>query len=109
MNRDEASILDMDTAAKRILSFSAGVSKQSLIENEEKQSAIVYQLIIIGEATKRLSMDFRNRHPDIPWKSTAAMRDVLAHQYDKINIQELWDVIHSDVPELIELLKPLIR
>ena len=65
-------------------------------------------MIVVGEATKRLSIDFRNRHSDIPWKDIAGMRDVLAHQYDRVNLDTLWDVIQNDIPELIELITPLL-
>ena len=108
MNRNDASVLDIDTAAKRVLTFAAGLSQAELANNEEKQSAIVYQLIIIGEATKRLSAEFRAAHSSIPWKEITGMRDVLAHQYDKIDADELWGVVQRDIPELINLIKPLL-
>lgn len=63
---------------------------------------------MIGEATKRLSPNFRNAHLHIPWKDIAGMRDILAHQYDRVNLDTLWDVIQNDVPELIELITPLL-
>lgn len=108
MNRNDASVLDIDTAAKRVLTFAAGLNQAELANNEEKQSAIVYQLIIIGEATKRLSSEFRAAHSSIPWKEITGMRDVLAHQYDKIDADELWGVVQRDIPELINLIKPLL-
>ena len=74
----------------------------------EKQSAILYQVIIIGEATKRLSTEFRNQHSNIPWKNMAGMRDILVHQYDRVNLNTLWDVIRDDIPKLLELIKPLL-
>lgn len=55
----------------RILRFAAGLTKSDLAINVEKQSAILYQVIVIGEATKRLSSEFRNRYANIPWKDTA--------------------------------------
>lgn len=108
MNRDEAALLDIHNAAQRVLLFAYGLTKASLAINEEKQSAILYQVIIVGEATKRLSTDFRNAHPDVPWKNIAGMRDILAHQYDRVSINTLWDVIQNDIPELIELIAPLL-
>ena len=55
MNRNDASLLDMLNACQRIIKFTAGLDKNSLSVNEEKQFAILYQIIIIGEAVKRLS------------------------------------------------------
>lgn len=108
MSRDNASLLDIVNAAKRVLKFTEGFDKSTLAANEEKQSAILYQVIVIGEATKRLSLEFRTQHPEIPWKDIAGMRDILAHQYDRINLNTLWDVIQNDVPELLALLEPLL-
>ena len=85
-----------------------GLEKSVLANNEEKQSAILYQVIVMGEATKRLSPEFRAQHPEIPWKDIAGMRDILAHQYDRVNLNTLWDVIQSDIPELLALLEPLL-
>lgn len=65
-------------------------------------------MIVVGEATKRLSLDFRNTHPDIPWKDMAGMRDILAHQYDRVNLDTLWDLIQHDIPDLVELIAPLL-
>ncbi len=86
MSKDKAALLDIHNAAQRILLFTARLSKSELAVNEEKQSAILYQVIVIGEATKRLSNDFRNLYSDIPWKDIAGMRDILAHQYDRVNL-----------------------
>jgi uncharacterized protein with HEPN domain len=100
MNRDEASLVDIVNAANRVLQFAEGLDKSELATNEEKQSAMLYQIIVIGEATKRLSLEFRNQHPQIPWKDIAGMRDILAHQYDRVNLNTLWDAIQIDIPEL---------
>jgi uncharacterized protein with HEPN domain len=108
MNRDDAALLDIYNAAQRIVLFATGLTKTNLATDEEKQSAILYQVIVVGEATKRLSASFRSVHPQIPWKDIAGMRDILAHQYDRVNLATLWDVIQEDIPELIALIEPML-
>lgn len=108
MSRDRASLLDIVNAAKRVLKFTKGLDKSALATNEEKQSAILYQIIVIGEATKRLSVEFRSQHPKVPWKDIAGMRDILAHQYDRVNLNTLWDAVQNDIPELLTILEPLL-
>lgn len=76
--------------------------------NDEKVSAILYQIAVIGEATKRLSQEFRQQHSEIPWRELAGMRDVLIHKYDQVDFDVIWDVVQSKLPELLTLLIPLL-
>jgi uncharacterized protein with HEPN domain len=73
-----------------------------------RKCAILYQVIVLVYATKRLSPEFCSQHPEIPWKDMAGMRDILDHQYDRINFNTLWDMIQQDIPRLLSLLEPLL-
>lgn len=75
--------------------------------NEMMREAVVRELEIIGEATKGLSTRIRAAHPEIPWKDMAGLRDVLVHDYDVIDIEELWKVVHADIPKLRKALDRL--
>jgi uncharacterized protein with HEPN domain len=108
MPRDRESLIDITQAAQRILRFTEGISRADLETNEEKLSAILYQLTILGEATKRLSESLRNQHPDIPWKQMAGMRDIVTHHYDEVDPDIVWDIIQSDLPQLLNLIRPLL-
>lgn len=108
MNRDDASLIDIYKAAQQVLAFAKGITKDDIENNEEKKAAILYEIIVIGEATKRLSNELRLQYPEIPWKDMAGMRDILAHQYDRVNINTLWDAVWKDIPELIILIEPLV-
>jgi uncharacterized protein with HEPN domain len=68
-------------------------------------SACCYQIALIGEAVKRLSPEMRARHPDVPWRDIAGMRDRLIHGYDSIDVDELWKTATEDVPVLLERIK----
>ena len=67
------------------------------------------RLMVIGEATKRLSRAFRASHEEVPWSRMAGMRDVLIHGYDHIDPQAVWDAATEDIPELIRILGDLPR
>ena len=108
MLRDIESLIDIEQAAKRILRFSSGVEQIELITNDEKISAILYQITIIGEATKRLSMGFRQQHPEIPWRNLAGMRDIIVHEYDQIDLDIVWDVIQPEIPQLLKQINPIL-
>lgn len=106
MQRDDACLIDILKAAKTAQRFKSMTDKAGFLKEELLQSGILHQLIIIGEAVKRLSSDFRNAHPDIPWKLIAGMRDRLTHGYFDVDLDEVWKTVESDLPELIRLLKP---
>lgn len=108
MPEDSVSLLDIYEAGQQILSYGEGLSPLELQADRMRTSAILYQILIIGEATKRLSLDFRRQHPDIPWDSMAGMRDIIAHQYDQIDLRTLWVVVQQSVPELLVKLEPLL-
>jgi uncharacterized protein with HEPN domain len=63
---------------------------------------------VIGEAVKRLSEEFRARHPEIPWARIAGMRDKLIHQYDAVDLDEVWKTVTKDIAPLISFLEPLV-
>ncbi len=108
MPRDQETLIDIFQAAQRVVRFTQGVSRSELESNEEKQAAILYQLTIIGEATKRLSRELRGRYPMIPWKQMAGMRDIVTHHYDEVDPDVVWDVVQDDIPQLIDMLEPLV-
>lgn len=64
--------------------------------------------MVMGEAVKRLSQDFRVHHDAIPWWPIAGMRDKLIHAYDIVDLEEVWETVTADVPVLLSLLTPLL-
>jgi uncharacterized protein with HEPN domain len=81
--------------------------KVEFLEDQKTQSAILHQLLIIGEAVKRVSPEFRAAHPEVPWKLIAGTRDKLIHFYDGVDLNEVWKMVISDLPQLIRWIEPL--
>lgn len=109
MQRDQESLIDIANAIRRILRYADGIDQLQLENNDEKLSAILYQITIIGEATRRISQDFRNQYPAIPWREMAGMRNIIVHEYDQIDLDIIWDVIENKLPELTILLNSLLE
>lgn len=66
------------------------------------------QIIIIGEAARRISSEFQEEHPEIPWPEIIGMRHRLVHGYDKIRWDRVWDTVVNDFPKLRIAIEPLI-
>jgi uncharacterized protein with HEPN domain len=85
-----------------IQTFSKNLSKEQLISNRLKQSAIVREIEIIGEAVKNISETLKNKHPEVLWKEIAGTRDKMIHHYFGVDISIVWNIISSDLPILKE-------
>ena len=107
-SRDAGYLWDMLQAAHRLQEFTVGVFFEAYLESVLLQSAVERQLEILGEAARRISEAFRQEHPEIPWSSVIGQRNVIAHQYDDVNLEQLWSVVTLDIPILIAQLEPLI-
>ena len=105
--RDLDYVIDILSAARLIQTFLMGRDRGAFAMDLMCQSAVIRQLEIIGEATKRLSVAFRDNHPDVPWQKMAGMRDILIHAYDAVDLDEVWNAANQSIPRLIEQLEPL--
>ncbi|MEE9293797.1 MAG: DUF86 domain-containing protein [Phycisphaerae bacterium] len=108
MLRDEATLLDINRSARLVREFAEGLEFERFQQDVKTQSAVIHQLLIVGEAAKRLSAQFRSKYVDIPWSKVAGMRDKLIHAYDEVDLEEVWRTVEHDIPELIEQIGPLL-
>ncbi|QZZ19815.1 DUF86 domain-containing protein [Leptothermofonsia sichuanensis E412] len=109
MQRDKQALIDISTAIQQTLLYAQGIDQDNLQQDDEKQAAILYRLIVIGEATKRLSNEFRERYPAIPWRQMAGLRDVVIHDYDELDFDILWNVIHINLPDILPEIQAILE
>ena len=110
MSRDDAILLDITQAAEHIGLFIRGMSKDDFRQDLKTQSAVLHQMMIIGEAAGRLSQELSDEHPDVPWSAIIGMRNILIHEYHHVDLDEVWQAAVRDVPDLsaqIETLLPV--
>ena len=89
----------------KIEDYVSSITEEEFSSNGLIQDAVIRNFEIIGEATKHLNIEFRDRHPDILWRRMAGMRDILIHDYLGIDIQSIWETIQKDLPDLKSKLK----
>jgi uncharacterized protein with HEPN domain len=108
--RDIVSTLTpLEEAVQRIQRPTEGISRQEFLDDELRQSAVVRQLEIIGEATGRLTAEFLQAHADVlPWNVMKAMRNVLIHGYDDVDIEMVWTTAAEDIPQIRAPLQKLL-
>lgn len=87
---------------ENIEEFSKNLNEKKFSKDNLRQSAIIRQLEIIGEAVKNIPPSFREKYPKIAWKDIARFRDILSHAYFGINLERVWKIIENDLPKLKE-------
>jgi uncharacterized protein with HEPN domain len=95
-------------AARRIQSFVEGVDREAFQDDELRQSAVVFQLLILGEAAKHVSEDLQAAHDHIPWSKMARMRDRLIHGYFDVDLDIVWTTATRDVVTLVDQLEEIV-
>ena len=101
MNRSsEVYLKDIMESISAIEEFSKNMKKEELLSNRMKQSAIIREFEIIGEATKNIPNEFKISNNHVPWKEMAGMRDVIIHSYFKVDLDAVWNAIKKDIPFL---------
>ena len=84
------------------------VGKEEFMNSGLIQDAVIRNLEIVGEATKRVSQGIKEQNQEIPWRQMAGLRDVLIHDYMGISLKIVWNVVQNELPQLkskiIELL-----
>ncbi len=94
---------------KSIESFSKGLSKSEFFKDELRQNAIIRKLEIIGEATKNLKSEFRNKYPQVEWQKISGLRDKLIHDYFGINLERVWNIMEKDLPNLKIMIQEILN
>ncbi len=101
MKNDFPYILHILEAIEAIQTYTSDLSKDDFLGNRLVQDAVIRNLEIIGEATKKISKELKIETPEIPWRNMAGMRDKLIHDYMGVDNWAVWNVVESDIPDLV--------
>jgi uncharacterized protein with HEPN domain len=92
---------------RKIKEFTSGISLKDFSVNELVQDAVIRNIEIIGEASKKISSDTKQIYYEIPWKEIAGMRDKLIHDYLGVDVEVVWRTIKEDIPILEKQIKEI--
>ncbi|WP_089726898.1 HepT-like ribonuclease domain-containing protein [Candidatus Thiosymbion oneisti] len=108
MWRDDANLLDMLIAARHAAAFSRDLTWEQFQGSRLHQHAITKALENIGEAAGKVSSETKKAHPEIPWPQIVGLRHRIAHDYFRLDLLRVWEIVTTDVPTLIITLEPLV-
>ena len=106
-------MLQIADYAQRAQELCAGKTLAELKAHWQQALALERVMEVLGEAVKRLPDELRQKHPEVPWRLVAGMRDKISHGYDSVDHEMLWDTVRNDLPGLFlaaeQMLKDLQR
>jgi uncharacterized protein with HEPN domain len=100
-------IEDMLAAMRKIERYTSAMDEELFRRDEKTVDAVVRNLEILGEETRQLPEDFSARHPDMPWRQIAGLRNRIVHDYFGLDLEMIWEVIRHDLPQLQAQLEQL--
>lgn len=87
-------------AIQLVKQFAGGMNLAAFLEDVKTQSAVLYQIQIIGEACSHVSERLRSAHPEVPWRDIVGMRNNLVHEYFGVDLMLVWTTVVDDLPTL---------
>jgi len=106
--RDGAFLWDIYEAAKDIHDFVSRITVKEFRSDKKTRYAVERQLLVIGEAAKKVTENFKQKHDEIPWRRIVGLRNILAHEYGEILVERIWLIATENIPSLINALEPLV-
>ena len=98
--KDRIRLEHIAEAADNISRYTAGKTYEDMLADDMMCYAVVYNILAIGEAAYHLTKAFQREHPETQWDGIMKMRNVLAHDYYKLKLQTVWEVVQHDLPPL---------
>ena len=97
---DKDFLYDIQESVRRIKAYTHEMTYKEFLTDTRTQDAVIRNLEVIGEATKKLSIRLRNQYPSVPWKEMAGARDRLIHHYFGVDIEVVWKISIAELSDL---------
>ncbi len=96
---------DMLDSARTVRRYLTAVTREQFLANSEKQDAVLRRFEIIGEAASRLSGETQALFPTLPFRSMRGMRNIIAHDYGAVDLDQVWKTAEADIDGVIDTLE----
>ena len=101
-------ISDIQKAVGRLQKLVEGMLLERFLSDETTAEAVLYNFAIIGEAASKIPRVLREKYSTIPWPQMIGMRNIVIHEYFRIDLEILWDTIQNRLPELLPVLQQML-
>lgn len=108
MSRDDTYLLDILESARVAMDYVSGKTWVEFQEDLQCQDAVLRRIEIIGEAARHISPQTQKKYPQIPWRDMTVLRNLVIHQYDAVDINQVWDTAQNKLPLLIKELSKIV-
>jgi uncharacterized protein with HEPN domain len=98
---------DILVCARNIQTFISGMNFDTFLDDPKTIRAVAYELMTIGEAVRAIPPELLERHSDVPWGKMKGIRNVLVHEYYRLDEEILWETARNDIPPLIVTLEQI--
>jgi uncharacterized protein with HEPN domain len=102
--RDLGYLEDMRLHANDALAIAHRIGRESFLSDRTMQHAVIRCLTVVGEAANRVSAETRDALPDVTWGEAVGLRNVLVHEYQRIDLSHVWTIVETDLPPLVNAL-----
>ncbi len=100
---------DIRQAIEKAIEFVGGMSLDTFASDDKTTYAVIRALELVGEATKRIPQDVRDKYAEVPWRSMAGIRDKLIHDYMTVNLEVVWKTVTEDLPALLPQIRRIME
>jgi len=104
---DRLYLISIIESAERIIGYVKD-GREAFMASTLIQDATIRNFETIGEAARQVSAELRRAHPEVPWREVLGFRDVLIHDYLRVDVDEVWNIVESDLPELKQKLAAIL-
>ena len=106
---DREFLLDMLHACNNIIKYTKNLNRDDFCNNDLIRDAVIRNIEILGEASKRISNNLKQKYPEVEWSQISRTRDKIIHYYFGVNPDIIWDIVTKNIPPLLKKLQFILK